>query len=67
MMCLSFSFLAFNCQMMNKMAWEIQCSKLFRQHEEILIVFNDSLQMFEDTINTLELCIDFKDYDDFNY
>ena len=49
------------------MAWESQCNKLFRHHEEILIVFNDSLQMFEDTINTLELCIDFKDYDDFNY
>ena len=25
------------------------------------------LQMFEETINTLEQCIDFKEYDDFNY
>ena len=49
------------------MAWESQCNKLFRQYEEILIVFNDSLQMFEDIINTLEQCIDFKEYDDFYY
>ena len=49
------------------MSWESQCNKLFRQYQEILIVFKDSLQMFEETINTLEQCIDFKEYDDFNY
>ena len=49
------------------MAWRTQCTELFSQYKELLTDFIHSLEEFKGTLNSLEQCVDFKDYDELEY
>ena len=44
-----------------------QCTELFSQYKELLTDFIHSLEEFKGTLNSLEQCVDFKDYDELEY
>ena len=52
---------------MNNMGWKTQCTELFSQYKELLTDFIHCLEEFRATLNTLEQCVDFKEYDELDY
>ena len=52
---------------MNNMAWKAQCTEFFSQYKELLEDFNYSLEEFKETLNALESCVDFKEYEELEY
>ena len=49
---------------MNNMAWRALCAEFFSQYKELLEDFNYSLEEFKETLNALEQCVDFKEYEE---
>ena len=49
------------------MAWKTQCADFFSQYKELLTDFTHCLEEFKGTLNTLEQCVDFKEYDELDY
>ena len=46
------------------MAWRALCAEFFSQYKELLEDFNYSLEEFKETLNALEQCVDFKEYEE---
>ena len=45
------------------MAWKTQCTEVFSQYMELLEDLTHFLEEFKETLNTLEQCVDFKEYE----
>ena len=49
------------------MAWKTQCTEFFSQYKELLADFTHFLEEFKETLNTVEQCVDFKEYEELEY
>ena len=49
------------------MAWKTQCTGFFSQYMELLEDLTHFLEEFKETLNTLEQCVDFKEYEELEY
>ena len=47
--------------------WEEKCTELFNQYKERLDEYNDCVDLFHKTLNSMEQCMWFKLYDGLSY